>query len=167
MKTSLRLQLAALLLLAGCATPVAQRFPPGTPVAALMAELGAPSGELVSATGGRRLEYAGGAYGKQTWMFDVDAAGRLTSAEQVKTEARFNTILAGMTAAEVRARIGPPSTTWPIPRQNQIVWSYRYVSPFCQWFMVGVNPQGLVIDTSYGPDPLCDDDFLMRIGPRR
>ena len=159
--------LVALLALCACATPLSQRFPPGSPVAAVTGALGTPSGEHVAAAGGRRLEYTGGAYGKQTWMFDFDSAGRLVGAEQVRTEARFNAIRADMTAAEVRAAIGPPSTTWPIPRQHQIVWSYRYESPFCQWFMVGVNPQGRVIDTSYGPDPLCDDDdFFMRMRPR-
>lgn len=169
MKIVSTLQAAAFasLLLGACATPIPQRFPAGTPVAAVTAELGSPSGEHVAASGGRRLEYAGGTYGEQTWMFDFDATGRLVAAEQVRTETRFNAILAGMSAAEVRAQIGPPSTTWPIPRQNQIVWSYRYASPFCQWFMVGVNPQGQVVDTSYGPDPLCDDGVFMRLRPRR
>ncbi len=159
--------LAALALLGACATPVSERFPPGSPAAALTAQLGPPSGVHALPGGARRLEYSGGTYGKQTWMFDVDASDRLVAAAQVRSEAHFNTIRAGMGAAELRAAIGPPSTTWPIPRQNQIIWSYRYDSPFCQWFMVGVNPQGAVIDTSYGPDPLCDDDdFFMRLRPR-
>lgn len=159
--------LAAVVLLGACATPMSERLPPGSPVAAVTAQFGPPSAEHLLPGGARRLEYTGGTYGKQTWMFDIDAGGRLVAAQQVRAEARFNTIRAGMSAAEVRATIGPPSTTWPIPRQNQIVWSYRYESPFCQWFMVGVNPQGEVIDTSYGPDPLCDDDDLfMRMRPR-
>ena len=160
MKIARFASIAGLVLLSACATPLSQRFPPGSPVSAVTGGLGAPSAEHVTAAGGRRLEYTGGAYGKQTWMFDVDAAGRLDGAMQVRSEARFNTIVAGMSAAEVLAQIGRPSTTWPIPRQNQIVWSYRYDSPFCQWFMVGMSPQNQVIDTSYGPDPACDDDGL-------
>jgi hypothetical protein len=78
--------------------------------------------------------------------------------EQVLTEARFNTITAGMTAEQVRSRIGRPSTTWPLSRQKQLVWSYRYETPFCQWFMVGMGLDNRVVDTAYGPDPLCDDD---------
>ena len=83
-------------------------------------------------------------------------------ADAIHTEARFNDIRAGMSAQQVLAQIGRPSTTWVIPRQYQVVWSYRYDSPFCQWFMVGVGPGDKVVDTAYGPDPLCatDDPFF-------
>ena len=78
-------------------------------------------------------------------------------AAQVLTELRFNDIRAGMTADEVRLRIGRPSTIWPLSFQHQMVWSYRYNTPFCQWFMVGMSAdQSQVVDTAYGPDPLCE-----------
>ena len=68
----------------------------------------------------------------------------------------------------VLSRIGRPATTWPIAYQRQIVWSYRYESPFCQWFMVGMGQEGKVVDTAYGPDPLCEpDDFFTRLRSRR
>jgi len=38
-----------------------------------------------------------------------------------------------------------------------VVWAYRYETPFCRWFQVGIDPQGKVVDTAYGPDPLCDE----------
>jgi hypothetical protein len=83
-------------------------------------------------------------------------------------EPHFNAIRAGMSADEVRAQIGRPSTTWPIAWQRQIVWSYRYETPFCQWFMVGMGPQDKVVDTAYGPDPLCDRENIHdRFGMRR
>jgi hypothetical protein len=93
-------------------------------------------------------------------MFDFDASGRLVSTDQVRDEAHFNAIRAGMTEAEVLARIGQPATTWPIQWQRQTVWSYRYDTPFCQWFMVGVGKDGRVADTAYGPDPLCDRENI-------
>jgi hypothetical protein len=97
-------------------------------------------------------------------MLDFDASDRLVKTEQVRTEPQFNAIQPGMTAAEVLARIGKPSTTWPIARQHQIVWSYRYDTPFCQWFMVGMGPEDRVVDTAYGPDPLCSrDNFFDRV----
>jgi hypothetical protein len=145
-------------LLGGCAVPVGQAFPPGTSIAAVTQRMGPPAGDFALPSGGRRLAYGGGAYSRQTLMFDFDASGQLVRAEQVLDEAHFNTIRAGMTADEVLARIGGPATTWPIPRQHQIVWSYRYDSPFCKWFMVGMGTQGQVVDTAYGPDPLCDAD---------
>lgn len=154
--------LALAALLAACAAPGAQ-FAPGSTRATVMQGMGAPTGEHPLAGGGRRLEYAGGAFGRQTHMFDFDAADRLLRWEQVRDEAHFNAIQAGMRADEVLARIGKPSTTWAIPRQRQIVWSYRYNAHFCQWFMVGMGHDDRVIDTSYGPDPLCEpDDFWDR-----
>lgn len=142
-------------LLGACAEP---GIDPGTDRAAVLQRMGAPSGEYPLPSGGSRLEYTGGAFGKRTLMFDLDAGGRLVRSDQVRSEAYFNAIRAGMNSAEVLARIGTPSKVWSIPRQRQTVWSYRYESPFCQWFMVGLDPQGAVMDTSYGPDPLCDDD---------
>ena len=38
------------------------------------------------------------------------------------------------------------------------VWSYRYDAAFCKWFQVGLDSTtGKVVDTGYGPDPLCDE----------
>lgn len=149
------------LALVACATPITQRFPKSTPAAEVVQQMGTPSAEYKSAVIGRRIEYNGGAFGRATWMFDFDSADLLVNIEQVRAEPHFNTITAGMTAADVLSRIGKPSTTWPIGWQRQIVWSYRYETPFCQWFMVGMNEQGKVADTAYGPDPICDnDDFF-------
>ncbi|MBW8832714.1 MAG: hypothetical protein JF606_25615 [Burkholderiales bacterium] len=162
------LSFALAALLGACAFHGPKDFPRGSSIASVLQGMGAPTGEYATASGGRRLEYAGGRFGKQTYMFDFDASGQLLSAEQVLTEARFNAIKAGMTSAEVLSQIGKPSTTWAIPRQHQIVWSYRYESLFCQWFMVGMSPEGQVVDTAYGPDPVCDDDdFFGRFMRRR
>lgn len=114
--------------------------------------------------GGRRLEFARGPFGKHTYMLDFDAQGRLVRWEQVLVEARFNAIRSGMDAAEVRAQLGRASDQYVVGwHEKQTVWAYRYETPFCQWFQVGLNPQGKVVDTAYGPDPLCDvgktDDF--------
>jgi hypothetical protein len=155
--------LAFAAVLAACAAAGPQRFPAGSTRASVMQGMGAPTGEYPLPAGGRRLEYAGGAFGRQTHMFDFDPADRLLQWQQVRGETHFNAIRAGMRADEVLARIGKPSTTWAIPRQRQIVWSYRYDAHFCQWFMVGMGLDDRVIDTSYGPDPLCEpDDFWDR-----
>jgi hypothetical protein len=152
--------IALALALVACVTPPTQRFPPGTASSAVMQGMGRPSAEHRLPDGGRRIEYNGGAYGRRTWMFDFDASDRLVRGEQVWDEPHFNTIKAGMNAEDVRTRIGGPSTTWPIGWQRQIVWSYRYDTPFCQWFMVGMGPGNTVVDTAYGPDPLCSRDNI-------
>jgi len=164
-----RLLLAVVLaaLAGACASP-GQRFAPGSSAASVLQGLGPPTAEHKLASGGRRLEYSGGAYGRKTFMFDFDASDRLAKAEQVWDEAHFNAIRAGMTSEDVLTLIGKPSTTWPIAWQHQIVWSYRYETPFCQWFMVGMGPQGQVVDTAYGPDPMCERENIHdRLGMHR
>jgi hypothetical protein len=150
--------LAAAALAAACTSPALRTYPPGTASAAVLQDLGAPSAEYKNPAGGRRWEYAGGTYGRHTYMLDFDATDRLVGSDQVWTEAHFDTIQAGMGANDVLARIGKPSTTWNISWQRQAVWSYRYDTPFCRWFMVGMSRDGQVMDTSYGPDPLCSRD---------
>jgi hypothetical protein len=158
---------AAALLLAGCAANPA-KIAPGTPAASAIGTLGTPTGEYALPGGGRRLEYATGPFGKQTWMLDFDAAGGLVASNQVLNEKRFNQIRAGMPRDELRRELGRPTATSMVGwHQLQIVWSYRYDSPFCQWFQVGIDPQkGTVVDSGYYPDPICDDpqfeSFLFR-----
>jgi hypothetical protein len=128
----------------------------GASVASVTARMGAPTGEYPLPDGGRRLEFARGPFGKHTYMLDFDAAGQLVRSEQVLTQAHFDAIRPGMTAAEVLSQIGRPSTTWPLARQRQTVWAYRYDAPFCVWFMIGMGYDDKVIDAIYGPDPMCE-----------
>lgn len=147
---------AAALSLAGCAAFKSPgSLAPGSDVATMRATLGAPTGQYPVA-GGTRYEYATGPFGKFTWMMDFDAAGRLKTATQVLTEARFNAIRAGMDAQALRAELGRPSDTWELRRLSQVVWQYRYDSRFCQLFQVSVGADGKVVDTGYAPDPVCD-----------
>ena len=148
--------LAALLVAtAGCASFGPAAVAPGTPIADARARLGPPTGEHPRADG-TRLEYATGPMGMTTWMLDFDAQGRLARAEQVLTEKRFHTIVPGMAAQEVRATIGRPGETWRLGRVGQTVWVYRFDSPFCLLFNVGVNDNGRVTDTGFTPDPRCE-----------
>lgn len=146
--------------LVACAGPGSLKV--GDPEELVRQRLGRPSGEHVLTSGERRLEYAAGAYGKQTYMVDVDAQGRLVRWENVLDEAHFNRIHAGMTREQLREQLGPPSRVWGVRYHDQTIWSYRYEVLFCQMFNVGITPQGTVEDTSFGPDPLCDDDNFLR-----
>lgn len=145
-------------LLAGCVNMSSPaRLAPGASAEAIRAQLGEPTGRYALTDGGQRLEYARGPYGRETWMLDVDAQGRLVKAVQVLRESTFATIKAGMTRDEVLMTIGRPGNVGYVGWQMQTVWNYRYASPFCQWFQVGLSQAGVVEDTGYGPDPLCDD----------
>ena len=153
-------------LLVGCAGlggPAA--LAPGTGAETLRARYGVPTARYALPGGAARLEYSGGTYGRQTWMFDVDANGALRKAVQVRSEPAFNAIRAGMTRDEVLLAIGGPSETGYIGWQKQTVWNYRYETPFCQWFQVGLGQDGVVHDTAYGLDPLCEHDDLSLLGP--
>ena len=146
-------------LLAGCAGfalgPPA--LAPGTPIAEATRTLGPPTAQFALADGGRRLEYWGGSFAKSTWMVDFDAGGRFVSMEQVLTEANFYALPAGITRDELRARMGPPVSTFPIGRQGIQVWNYRYQTNDCLWFQVSIrDADGRVAETTRGIDPSCD-----------
>jgi len=169
METVMLRRLALLIALAasGCAVNPA-RLAPGTSADEVRRQLGEATSVYRLADGGQRLEYASGPFGKQTWMLDFDAGGRLLAASQVLTAQRFNTIRAGMSRDELRLSLGRPSETSLIGWQRQTVWSYRYDSPFCQWFQVGIDTAGRVVDTGYYPDPLCEDKQMISFRlPRR
>lgn len=141
---------------AGCSSYGPPRLPAGASLAEATAALGAPTGRYAR-TEGERVEYARGPFGKHTYMLDFDGQGRLTGWQQVLTELRFNEIRAGMSRDEVLMALGHPADTRPLAYQQRTLWSYRYDSPFCTWFQVGIDRQGRVVDTGYGPDPVCED----------
>lgn len=158
----------------GACASIAEKLPPGSSRDQVVQALGPPSSvypldraaedspSLRIDPSGRatsRLEYRGGAFSPLKYMFDFDSNDRLLASAQVHTEARFNAIRAGMDSQQVLRALGAPSTIWRLGFQSQNVWAYRYENPFCQWFQVGVGYDGKVVDTAYGPDPLCETLF--------
>ena len=157
---NVRLVLAGLLSLAaaGCVTYGPGSLAPGATIDATRQSLGAPTADTAQPDGGRRLEYARGPMGRHTYMLDFDSSGHLRRWDQVLNEANFNRILPGMDANEVLSLIGHSfeQRIVGVAEKRQTVWAYRYETPFCQWFQVGIDGQGKVMDTAYGPDPLCE-----------
>jgi hypothetical protein len=153
---------AAMLGLAGCAGYSPAALPAGTALSEVVQVMGPPTGQYArpanaAAGTAKRLEYAKGPFGQHTFMLDFDAGDRLMAWQQVLTEERFNVIRPGMPKASVLELIGRPSRSRSLSFQRQQVWSYRYETPFCQWFQVGIGEQGTVVDTIYSPDPLCEN----------
>jgi outer membrane protein assembly factor BamE (lipoprotein component of BamABCDE complex) len=148
---------AVTVLLASCSTTYGpQGLRSGATVSEVTAALGAPTARYARADG-ERVEYARGPYGKHTYMLDFDSQGRLLRWEQVLTEPHFDALRVGASRDDVLFTLGHPSEAKPLPHQRRILWSYRYEGPFCKWFQVGLDGSGQVVDTGYGPDPLCDD----------
>jgi outer membrane protein assembly factor BamE (lipoprotein component of BamABCDE complex) len=157
-KASLALSLAAAALLSACAgTYGPGAFTQGAGLADVTRAMGTPTGQYTLSSAARRLEFARGPYGKHTYMLDFDNSDRLVSWQQVLDESHFNGVRSGMTRDEVLMNIGRPSEQSLLPVQARTLWSYRYDSPFCQWFQVSVDTAGKVVDTGYGPDPMCID----------
>jgi hypothetical protein len=131
-------------------------LPPGTPIAEARQSFGGPSGEYALPGGGNRLEFR---QGRQTYMLDFDAGGRLVSSRQVLTPETFATITPGMSQQEVLARIGRPAFVTPIGWQQQQLWSYRFggLEGDCVVFQVSIgNASHAVADTGPNMDPACD-----------
>lgn len=132
--------------------------------------MGTPTGRHALPNGGTRLEFARGPFGKHTYMVDADAQGRVLGWQQVLDEAHFNAVPPGISANELRLRLGRPSDVRSGGWQGGEVWSYRYDAIFCQWWQASVI-DGRVRDTAYAPDPMCEvndrDDFFSLGGRRR
>ena len=148
--------IAALIALGGCATP--GNLPAGTTLDAARHGLMSPTGEYALPDGGTRLEFARGSFGKETWMLDFDAQGRLVSSQQVLTEANFAHITPGMSAQDVRMGLGRPAQVfgagWSDPLK---VWNYRFAGGDCVWFQVSIrDADSRVREASIGQDPACD-----------
>lgn len=134
----------------------ATRLKPGQDEAAVVAVMGSPNARHALPGGARRLEFARGPLGFETWMVDMDPAGRVTRVEQVLNPRRFAEVRRGMDEAELVQRLGRPSA-----RQRQYldrVTLYWRHSPYdCVMFGVTMSPQGKALDSGGDvPDPRCD-----------
>jgi hypothetical protein len=147
----------AALLLAACATSYGPGpLAPGATQADAIARMGQPTGRHVLDEGGERLEFARGPMGVHTFMLDFDAGGKLTRIEQVLTEANFMQLEVGMTADEVRKRIGRPGRVTFLGRQQHELWWYWFDTPFCILFQVSIDRDGKVAEFSNNSNPRCD-----------
>ncbi len=144
------------LMAGGCAFFAPATIPLGTSLDEVRHSARQPTGEYLLAGGGRRLEFGTGSFGRQTWMLDFDAAGRLVASRQVLTEAQLATIGPGLPRDELLMRFGHPAHVDQIGRQRLQVWNYRYADSDCTWFRVSVSDDGPVIDSALSIDPVCD-----------
>lgn len=141
---------------AGCASFAPGATPLGTPLDTARHDLFGRTGEHPLPGGGTRLEYAQGSFGKQTWMLDFDASGRLVAKQQVLTPQNFAAIQPGMGLDEVATRLGRPADVINVPWQKRQVWNYRFLGGDCVWFQVSLDAAGKVVETNQAPDPACD-----------
>jgi hypothetical protein len=112
-------------ILAGCA--VNRPLPPlGTPLTAVQAQLGQPTGVYPDGAG-QVLEYATGPMGQTTWMAHFGADGRLIAIEQALDSPVFARLKIGEAGKdEVLRTIGRPAERSFLALPQLEVWSYRY-----------------------------------------
>ena len=143
--------------LAACAQLAPGSWVAGTPIAQARGAFVKPSAEFPLPGGGTRLEYPEGSFGRQTFMLDFDAGGRLVTTQQVLTEPNFGTIAPGMTVNDVRFRLGRPAQVFGIGWQKREVWNYRWFGGDCVWWQISFdNATQRVVDSGVGQDPACD-----------
>lgn len=130
--------LAAALLLAGCAGFAPGRVAPGQDESAVVAAYGAPTARYPLADGGRRLEYAQGPMGRQTWMVTLDAAGRVARVEQVLDSDHFAQVTDGMAEADLLRLLGTPG--WRQGEyQHRETLTWRFENWHCLWAQVTLD----------------------------
>jgi hypothetical protein len=142
------------LLLMGCAPLLPA---PQATQAEVLKVWGEPTARHALPGGGQRLEYATGPWGRHTWMIDLDAAGRTSSARQVLSDTAFIAIQQrpGLTAQEVLVELGSPGERRAARGGGQ-TWTWRYPTNDCLWFQLSVGADSLVLGGAFLPDPTCD-----------
>lgn len=104
---------------------------------------------------GELLEYARGPYGRHTFFITLNPSGRVERWEQVLQERNFKKIVPGVSRDDVRSLIGQSFEVVRLGRNRGEVWSYRYETPFCVWFQVEFDQEGVVRSAGDGIPPEC------------
>lgn len=114
--------------LAGCAD-MAQRTPPGAPLAQVESQYGKPDFTCPLPNGGQRVIWTQQPLGQYAWGANVGADGKIDRIQRLLTNENFRQLSEGVWSAErVRCEYGPPAQidTVGLPNVRQVVWSYRY-----------------------------------------
>ena len=139
---------ATLALLAGCAT---QPLPAGTSRDEVVALYGSPTA-VVPLTSGTRLQYSQQPAGQSVVMVDLDAGGRLVSAQQVMNPAAFNRVVVGSwTRGDVEREFGRPAMVDRVASWPGDVMTYRWLDATQDmFFFVYLDAANVVQRTGQG-----------------
>jgi hypothetical protein len=147
---------SALVIFAGCATSYApSNTMTGLTRDEVIARLGAPDPTPADLSSAARLDFPRGPYGRHTYAVYFSPEGRVTEFQQLLNEENFSKIKPGMNVGEVVHLIGISRNTFGLARNRGYVWSYRYITPLCQWFQIEFTQENTVRSTGYGLPPEC------------
>jgi hypothetical protein len=142
-------------LLIACAGMEAPKDLKGRTEAEVVQAMGQPTGRYTLPDNGRRLEYAKGPAGRETFMVDLDAQGRVVQSEQVLDPRYFDVINPGMKSDDLLRFIGRPSERRG-SRAGGEIWSWRYYNTSCLWWQAQLDAQGVLTSAGYASLPGCD-----------
>lgn len=154
--------LPTLLATVGCAQITS--VPPGTPLATVEKEFGAPTTLCPADSDSSRAVWSQQPLGEFAWATTIDSQGRVGEFEQVLTDQSFERLSEGVwTPERVQCAFGPPENISKVglPSDLKIVWSYRY-RQYGVWYSlmyVFFGTDGKQVTQFYaGPDPMFDRD---------
>ncbi|MGB6241099.1 MAG: hypothetical protein WBF69_01320 [Castellaniella sp.] len=155
----------ASLLLAGCAN--ISKTPPGTPLAQVTAQFGAPTLQCTDRQGQARAIWSQQPFGQYAWAASVDPQGKVGPVQPILTDEHFQVLKQGVwTADQVRCEFGPPAVidSAGLPNVRQVVWSYRYKQDHV-WnslMYVFMGRDGDQVTKFHpGPDPMYEHDNMV------
>ena len=148
--------IALLALLAGCALPHPGRIKVGMTEPEVVVLMGEPTARYAMPAGATRLEFARGPAGRETWMVDLDAAGRVTDTDQVLDLAHFEALRAGTLREQLLRALGTPGRVQK-EYLGRETWYWRYATNSCLIAAATLTPQGTLMGgVSQMPDPVCE-----------
>ena len=119
--------LLGLLLVTGCATFDGRGLQPGKSTAAeVTALMGPPVLELKRPGGETHLYFERYFTGPAMFVARIGADGALRGMEQRLVYENIHAVREGMSAAQVRERLGPPFSVSRLPRLRHDVWEYPW-----------------------------------------
>lgn len=150
----------AALSLSACTT--VSDLPVGTSLGDAQQQFGSPS-VLCPTNNPERAVWSSQPFGQFAWAMNLDQNQRLTSANQVLTDAEFEQLRQGSWSQEqVRCHFGPPAEKSITPYRGikMQVWSYRYKQNgvWDSLMHIYFSDEGLVKHHHPGPDPLTEAD---------
>ena len=136
------------LLLASCAVTAVK---PGMTREEVIAGYGKPSA-IVPINTGSRLQYSRQPFGQSVVMVDLDASGRVVSANEVMTSAAFAKIEVGTwTRADIEREFGPPAIVDGVASWRGDIMTYRWRDAVTDmFFFVYLDAANIVQRTGQG-----------------
>lgn len=144
------------LYIVGCAPYGPTTLKVGSTEREVLRVMGEPN-QIYQIAQGKRLEYARGPWGQETFMVDLDLKNEVRQIEQVLTKEKFQTIKIGQTTqTEVARTFGHPAEIGKV-FNGDITWTYRYREVvWNQMYHIYFNAQGIVTRAHSGPDEWLD-----------